>query len=99
MWPGGGGGRVCECPGAGEKLRKNRGQESIGHEGSLPALRMLASPLSMDKLENRSETRRNRMANNAVNICLIGDKFMGRAHSNAYLKVDKFFNLPVRPVM
>src|SRR5215468_2118931 len=39
------------------------------------------------------------MANNAVNICLIGDKFMGRAHSNAYLKVDKFFNLPVRPVM
>lgn len=39
------------------------------------------------------------MANGTVNVCLIGQKFMGRAHSNAYLKVDKFFNLPVRPVM
>ena len=34
-----------------------------------------------------------------LNICLIGQKFMGRAHSNAYLKVDKFFDLPVEPVM
>lgn len=33
------------------------------------------------------------------NVALIGQKFMGRAHSNAYLKVDKFFNVPVRPVM
>lgn len=33
------------------------------------------------------------------NVALIGQKFMGRAHSNAYLKADKFFNLPVRPVM
>jgi predicted dehydrogenase len=31
-------------------------------------------------------------------ICLIGQKFMGRAHSNAYLKVDKFFDI-ARPVM
>src|SRR5262245_34462754 len=35
----------------------------------------------------------------SCNVALIGQKFMGRAHSNAYLKADKFFNLPVRPVM
>src|SRR5438309_4934102 len=39
------------------------------------------------------------MAQSAVNVCLIGHKFMGRTHSNAYLKVDKFFNLPAVPVM
>jgi predicted dehydrogenase len=37
---------------------------------------------------------------NKVNVCLVGHKFMGRTHSNAYLKVDKFFtDLPVEPVM
>lgn len=35
-----------------------------------------------------------------INVCLIGHKFMGRTHSNAYLKVHKFFtDLPVEPVM
>ena len=34
-----------------------------------------------------------------LNVCLIGQKFMGRTHSNAYLKVDKFFDLPMKPVM
>lgn len=35
-----------------------------------------------------------------LNICLIGSKFMGRTHSNAYLKVHKFFrDLPCEPVM
>jgi predicted dehydrogenase len=34
-----------------------------------------------------------------VNVCLIGQKFMGRAHSNAFLKAPKFFDLPVEPVM
>jgi predicted dehydrogenase len=34
-----------------------------------------------------------------VMVGLIGSKFMGRAHSNAYLKVAKFFDLPVDPVM
>src|SRR4051812_35762282 len=35
-----------------------------------------------------------------INVCLIGHKFMGRTHSNAYLKVNKFFtDLPVAPVM
>ncbi len=34
-----------------------------------------------------------------LNICLIGQKFMGRTHSNAYLKVDKFFDVPLQPVM
>jgi predicted dehydrogenase len=34
-----------------------------------------------------------------VNVCLIGQKFMGRAHSNAYLKAGKFFDLPKNPAM
>ena len=39
------------------------------------------------------------MATKTVNVALIGSKFMGRVHSNAYLKVGKFFDLPVMPVM
>jgi predicted dehydrogenase len=39
------------------------------------------------------------MAGQSINVCLIGQKFMGRAHSNAYLKAGKFFDLPVQPVM
>jgi predicted dehydrogenase len=39
------------------------------------------------------------MAKPGIKVCLIGHKFMGRAHSNAYLKADKFFDLPVRPIM
>jgi predicted dehydrogenase len=35
----------------------------------------------------------------SINVALIGSKFMGRTHSNAYLKVAKFFDLPVDPVM
>lgn len=34
-----------------------------------------------------------------LNICLIGQKFMGRTHSNAYMKVSKFFDVPLSPVM
>ena len=34
-----------------------------------------------------------------LNVCLIGQKFMGKAHSNAYLKADKFFDLACMPVM
>lgn len=34
-----------------------------------------------------------------LNIALIGSKFMGRTHSNAYLNVAKFFDVPVTPVM
>lgn len=33
------------------------------------------------------------------NVALIGTKFMGRTHSNAYLKAGRFFDLPRRPVM
>jgi predicted dehydrogenase len=33
------------------------------------------------------------------NVALLGQKFMGRAHSNAYLKAARFFNLPRQPVM
>ncbi|HWE04843.1 MAG TPA: Gfo/Idh/MocA family oxidoreductase [Tepidisphaeraceae bacterium] len=39
------------------------------------------------------------MAKQTTNVCLIGHKFMGRTHSNAYLKVGKFFDPPVLPVM
>jgi predicted dehydrogenase len=41
----------------------------------------------------------NRCMDKTINVCLIGQKFMGRTHSNAYLKVGKFFDLPVLPVM
>ena len=34
-----------------------------------------------------------------LNVCMIGYRFMGRAHSNAYLKVDKFFDVAKKPVM
>ncbi len=39
------------------------------------------------------------MSNNALNVCMIGYRFMGRAHSNAYMKVDKFFDVDLHPVM
>jgi predicted dehydrogenase len=39
------------------------------------------------------------MAKESINVCLVGQKFMGRTHSNAYLKVGKFFDVPVEPVM
>jgi len=39
------------------------------------------------------------MPGKTCNVALIGTKFMGRAHSNAYLKVAKFFDTPVDPVM
>jgi predicted dehydrogenase len=34
-----------------------------------------------------------------INVGIAGIKFMGRAHSNAYLDVSHFFNLPRKPVM
>ena len=39
------------------------------------------------------------MASKNLNVCMIGYRFMGRAHSNAYLKVDKFWDLNLHPVM
>src|SRR5215211_4242147 len=39
------------------------------------------------------------MAAKTVNVGLIGTKFMGKAHSNAYLKVGKFFDVEPQPVM
>src|SRR5687767_14986533 len=39
------------------------------------------------------------MAKKSINVCLVGQKFMGRTHSNAFLKVGKFFDVPVLPVM
>ena len=34
-----------------------------------------------------------------INVALFGAGFMGKAHSNAYLKVNKFFDLPADVVM
>jgi predicted dehydrogenase len=34
-----------------------------------------------------------------INIALLGSKFMGRAHSNAWLNVDKFFGVDPQPNM
>ena len=34
-----------------------------------------------------------------INVALIGSKFMGRAHSNAWLNVPRFFDVDPRPVM
>jgi len=34
-----------------------------------------------------------------INIALIGQGFMGRAHSNAWAQVGKFFDVPCRPVL
>ncbi|MDD4889310.1 MAG: Gfo/Idh/MocA family oxidoreductase [Phycisphaerae bacterium] len=37
--------------------------------------------------------------NGTINVALFGAGFMGKAHSNACLKVNKFFDLPARVVM
>src|SRR3954447_26637143 len=39
------------------------------------------------------------MSSKSINVALIGQKFMGRTHSNAFLKVGKFFDVPVLPIM
>ena len=35
----------------------------------------------------------------SLRIGLIGSEFMGRAHSNAWMSVNSFFDLPLKPVM
>ncbi len=35
----------------------------------------------------------------SINVALLGSKFMGRAHSNAWLKVGRFFDVDPVPVM
>lgn len=39
------------------------------------------------------------MKNKEVNVALIGYKFMGRAHGNAYISAPKFFDLPLTPIL
>ena len=36
---------------------------------------------------------------NEINIGIVGAQFMGRAHSNAWSDVKRFYNLPVTPVL
>jgi predicted dehydrogenase len=37
--------------------------------------------------------------NGKINVGIVGTQFMGKAHSNAYLDVAKFFDLPAPPVL
>ncbi|MBN2289043.1 MAG: Gfo/Idh/MocA family oxidoreductase [Candidatus Glassbacteria bacterium] len=39
------------------------------------------------------------MKTNEINVGIVGTQFMGRAHSNAYLDVSHFFDLPAEPVL
>ncbi|MCC6144109.1 MAG: Gfo/Idh/MocA family oxidoreductase [Candidatus Hydrogenedentes bacterium] len=39
------------------------------------------------------------MTTRKINVAMLGYGFMGRAHSNAYLKVNKFFDLKFEPVL
>jgi len=39
------------------------------------------------------------MPGKTLNIALIGTKFMGKTHSNAFRQVDKFFDLKKKPVL
>ena len=34
-----------------------------------------------------------------LNVAIIGTKFMGKAHSNAWLNAPHFFDLPAKPVL
>ena len=36
---------------------------------------------------------------NEIDVAIIGTRFMGRAHSNAYMDVATYFDLPSKPVM
>lgn len=50
-------------------------------------------------MSERAGSIRSESGRQSINVCLVGQKFMGRAHSNAYLKAGKFFELPVSPRM
>jgi predicted dehydrogenase len=39
------------------------------------------------------------MTKKPLRIGLVGYGFMGRTHSNAFAKVNQFFDLPYRPVL
>ena len=39
------------------------------------------------------------MKTKQINVGIVGTQFMGRAHSNAYLDVSHFFDLPAAPVL
>ena len=39
------------------------------------------------------------MAKKKLNIAIIGHGFMGRAHSNAWIKLPKFFDIDYEPVL
>ena len=34
-----------------------------------------------------------------LNVAIIGTKFMGKAHSNAWANAPRFFDMPIKPVL
>jgi len=34
-----------------------------------------------------------------INVAIVGTKFMGRSHSNAFIDAPKFFDVPLRPIL
>ena len=34
-----------------------------------------------------------------MNVAIIGDKFMGKAHSNAWIQARHFFDVPIKPIL
>ncbi len=39
------------------------------------------------------------MSNKNLNVGIVGTQFMGKAHSNAFSKISKFFDLPSNPIL
>ncbi len=35
----------------------------------------------------------------SMNVAIIGDKFMGKAHSNAWIQARRFFDVPIKPIL
>ncbi len=35
----------------------------------------------------------------SMNVAIIGTKFMGKAHSNAWLNAPRFFDMEIKPVL
>jgi predicted dehydrogenase len=78
----------------------------------LDRVRSVESPPAGGRARNEVETagsktnpgqlaasREARSMAEVCNIALLGQKFMGRTHSHAYLQAHRFFNVPLTPVM
>ena len=75
-------------------------------EAETTAAELIASPelqqryLGVEGASTHSpSTRHGDVMTSHINIALVGSKFMGRAHSNAWLNVGKFFAVDPLPTM